>query len=287
MRQNHFNASLSKATSVTCNAVLKWKLRFRIKFTMSNGGKQWHAQGEAIIIRRTDVEKVHDYARAHADLRDFLIIRMPIKIGLRTTELTTLERDDINFKTRSFRVLDAKRKRYCLLPLDVMTLQLMENLMDTQAGKFIFHRKTWTVHRQNKPLTRNAVWSITSQIGLEAGVEGYNPRMGRHYFACKWVEDMKKPGSSKTEADLRAILRHKNPLSLTFYLAKLRFFEDLQKAYHEMQEPYIDTQELSDFYREHCQKCEREPTCKFVDQVSASPWASGCRFYTPKKEVII
>lgn len=280
MSQNHFNCTLSPSTVTKsrCTAIVKWQMRATIKFTMTNGG--WQGRGEAIIIRRADVERAHDYARSHCKLRDYLLIRLPMKIGLRTTEICTLTIENINFESCNFNVLDSKNKRFYPLPLDVLTLQFIKDLINDRAEGNVFIREdSWKIKRQNKPLSRVAVWHQIHKIGLEAGVERLSPRLLRHYFAAHWVYV-----EHKSKQTLQTILRHKNPLTTEFYLARLSFFEDMEKEYRRTRQPYINTREVSDFYREHCSKCEREQTCKFVDQVSSSPWASGCRFYKPKKE---
>jgi len=259
---------------------------------MTNGGGrgEWHGKGEAIVIRRSDIEHVHDFARVHCKLRDFLLIRVPMKIGLRTTEITTLNIEDIDFSTRSFRVLDSKKKRFYPLPLDVLTLQYIQDLIGDRAEGTVFAREdNPEIARQYKPMSRTAIWYLIHGIGLAAGVKGMNPRILRHYFACKWVQDMKKPGSKKTMVGLQRTLRHANIATTMFYTVRLTFQEDIEDEYHDMQEPYIvrggiQTRATSQFYRDYCSKCEREPTCKYVDQVGANAWASGCRFYKQKKE---
>lgn len=279
VKSEHFKSSLSTVTKSRSIAIVKWTVRATIKFAMTNGG--WHARGEAIIVRRTDVEHVHDYARVHCKLRDFLLVRLPMKIGLRTTEIGTLTIEDIDFESRSFEVLDSKKKRMFPLPLDVLTLQFIKDLIGDKTEGPVFTRETWKM-RQNMPLTRGAVWHMIHKIGLEAGVQGFSPRLLRHYFAAHWIYV-----EHKSKQTLQTILRHTNPLTTEFYLARLSFFEDMEKEYRRTREPYIDTREVSDFYREHCAKCDRLPTCKYVDQVSGSPWASGCRFYKPKKKELI
>jgi integrase len=299
MSQNHFNRSLSQTQTSHSNKRVKWTFRVRkeihleVTETLPNGGgrQHWHGKGEAIVIRRADVEHVHDYARVNRKLRDFLLIRLPMKIGLRTTEIITLNIEDIDFETFHIQVLDSKKKQFDTLSLDGITLQLMKDLIgDRTEGPAFPREDNRRIRAQHKPLSRVAVWYLFHEIGLAAGVKGFNPRICRHYFACKWIKDMKKPGSKKTIVGLQRTLRHANIATTTFYTARLVFQEDLDEEYHDMQEPYIahaETHATSQFYRDFCSKCEREPTCKYVDQVASSPWASGCRFYKPKKEMII
>jgi len=250
--------------------------------------KEWMNHGTPIVIRRSDVVKVHDYARTHCKLRDYLLVRLPMKIGLRISEITTLNIEDINFGDRSFQVLDSKKKRFFPLPLDMITLQLIKDLIGEREEGTVFTRQDrWRIAKQHKPLSRVAAWYLFHSIGLAAGVEGFSPRICRHYFAAKWHEDMKKQGSKKTLEGLRRILRHTSLTTTTFYLQRLVFFEDIQEQYQEIQEPYIARQEASPFYRKWCSKCRIAPVCKMIDQACASEWATGCKFFVPKQQIKI
>lgn len=284
-------------------AIVKWKIRVTKQFTyakvttMTNGcgGRKWETQGEAIIISRRDVETVYRYARTECDLRDHLMIRLPMKIGLRTHEIATLSIEDINFEDRSFQVLDSKKHRFYPLPLDVLTLQLIKDLTDGLQG-LVFRHKTYKKNI-GKPLTNVAIWKTVRVIGEHAGVKGFHPRVLRHYFVADWHIVQHK----SIEA-LRRILRHKN-LSVTHrYLSRLVFFEDIQKEYEETKNPYMSggipnmpTQsnlpfgapQKTKFYEEFCSRCIHEPMCKFKDQMCGCEAASACRFYKQKKEMII
>jgi len=286
---NKADVTQAKATrTYSFIATVKWYKRGYTSFlssrftTMTNGAgrREWH-KGEAIIIRRADVERAHDHAQTHSQLRDFVIVRVIMKIGLRTTEICTLCVEHIEFSACKFKVLDSKKKRFYPLPLDVLTLQYIKDLVGDKHEGYVFIRQDSTAG-SNSPLSRKAVWQIVREIGEAAGVKNLNPRVLRHYFAAHWVYVDRKP-----KQDLQLFLRHTNPLTTELYLSRLRFAEDLDKIYHEKQSPFADARQLSEFYRKHCATCIHESTCKFVDQVGTSPWASGCRFYKQKKEMIV
>lgn len=168
-----------------------------------NTTKRQYDGGQTIVIRRGDVERVEAYARDHRDLRDYLMIRLPMKIGLRTHEIATLTVEDINFEDRSVRVLDSKKHRFYPLPLDVLTLQLIRDLTEGLQG-LVFRHKTYKKN-EGKPLTNVSIWKTVRVIGEHAGVHGFHPRILRHYFAADWhiVQHKSIEGS-------RRILRHKN-----------------------------------------------------------------------------
>jgi len=303
LSQKHFNRSAStpKHTAYNTIATVKWSIRVKREFhqknseTMANGGGQrkWELQGEAIVISRCDVEKVYQYARVECDLRDHLLIRLPMKIGLRTREIATLTVEDVDFETRMFRVLDSKKHRFYPLPLDVLTLQLIKDLTEGMEG-LVFRHKTYKKNK-DKPLTNVTIWKNIRVIGERAGVQGFHPRILRHYFAANW-----HIVQHKSIEGLRRILRHKN-LSVTHrYLSRLVFFEDIQKEYEETKNPYFEsdmekkpTQQMSmidisnnRFYEEYCRKCIHEETCKFKEQICSCQACLGCRFFKQKKELM-
>lgn len=274
---SHFNLSLSAVQKWRSNQIVKAKLRLTVTFTMSNGGyhrSRWSA--DAIVIRRGDVERVHDYARNHASSRDFLLIRLPMKIGLRTGEICTLRIEDIEFESRSFHVLDSKRKELYPLPLDMLTLQLIHDLIQERLEGYVFTRSTsWKKVKEDLPLSVQEVWHITHKIGEEAGVKGFKPRTLRQYFAAYWLYVKKK-----SLAGLQEILRHKDPATTLVYAAKLRFFEDLQAEYEGVQnQPFVEN--VTRVAESICSRCGNLAFCKFAPLPSC---VESCRYKTLKKE---
>jgi site-specific recombinase XerC len=228
MMENHLKRSLSPIQKWSMNTIVKRKIKLTVSFTMTNGtGHRQNWAGEAIIIRRSDVERVHAYAREHCSLRDFLIVHLPMEIGLRNSEIRTLRRENIHFENRSFEVLDSKKLELFPLPLDMLSLQLIKDLVGDKTEGYVFtHEGSWTNVKHDMPLSRVEIWQIVHEIAEEAGVKNCNPRILRHYFAAHWIFDLK--GNIVV---LQRILRHKNLTVTTIYVSKLSFFEDIQKAY--------------------------------------------------------
>jgi len=185
---------------------------------------QWSGK---VVIRRADIERIHDYARDKCSLRDFLLIRLPMKVGLRTGEIATLQIENINFETRTFQVLDSKKKVLFPLPLDVLTLQLIKDLCGFRTHGYVFRQsRSWKYSKGDKPLTDATIWTVIHNIAREAGVSNFNPRMLRHYFAAHWVRDQ-----NKSVPGLQDILRHESLDSTQVYIGRLSFWEDTQKEY--------------------------------------------------------
>jgi integrase len=240
---------------------------------------KYNWQGDAIIIRRADILHVHDYARQHCCLRDYLLIRVPMKIGLRTGEICSLRIENINFENKTFYVLDSKRKHLYPLPLDVLTLQLIRDLIGSRTEGYVFTRdvysRSWSHKKAENPLHITTVLVTLKKIGMQVGVRGFTPRLLRHYFAAEWHK------AGKSLELLRRILRHKSLAYTQFYLAKLVYFEDMQTEYESLQMgplPPSWMEKTESLAPKICSKCEKLPICKFADQMP--PWATGCEYFT-------
>jgi integrase len=198
-----------------------------------------------------------------------------MKIGLRTGELCTLRIENIDFSSRSFQVLDSKRKELYPLPLDPVTLELIRLLIGKRLQGYVFRqRKTWTCKRAEEPLTPNTVWIRVKTIGEEAGVNNFTPRLLRHFFAAEWDR------SKRSLEVLRRILRHRSLAYTQFYLAKLVYFEDVQSAYDEVTSgPFASDEQNA--HSGPCNDCSIANVCKYLG--SLPDYAVGCR-YKPKME---
>ena len=300
---NQFNSSLSQSAvqKWRSNQIVKQKIKLKITFTMTNGtGHRQNWAGEAIIIRRSDVEHVHDYARQNAYPRDFLIIHIPMKIGLRNSEIRTLKIENIDFENHSFKVLDSKKYELFPLPLDMLSLELIQQLIGERQEGYVFtHQGSWTNVKRDEPLSSVEIWQITHDIALKAGVKGFNPRILRHYFAAHWIFDLK--GNIVV---LQRILRHKNLTVTTIYVSKLSFFEDIQKAYEGIQNSPLVLKEPSETGCDMSQKASSSMPigeqrrllgsgtticdgCGYVGFCKFAPLpqcASECRFKQTKEE---
>jgi len=262
-----------------------WASRFQSPDQNIRSEGWYGTSKKTIVLRRNDIRKVHDYAQENENLRNYLFIRIPLKIGLRTLEISTLKLEHIDFENRTFQVLDSKKKTLFPLPLDMLTLQLIQDLVkDREVGYVFQSRQSWQAHK-SEPISRNLIWYHTRQIGERAGVKGFNPRILRHYFACNWhyVEN-------KNIEMLRRILRHKSLAITHTYLSRLVFFEDLQREFDAVRnEPFAPMFAqskakplLSEFYKQWCSKCANEEICRIIEEMSRSPGATGCKYHTPK-----
>ena len=225
------------------------------------------------VIKRGDIERIHDYARDKCSLRDFLLVRLPMKIGLRTGEIATLCIENINFETRSFMVLDSKKKTLFPLPLDVLTLQLIKDLCGFRTHGYVFRQsRSWKYTHGDKPLTDATIWTVIHNIAKKVGIPNFNPRMLRHYFAAQWARDQQKsvPG-------LQDLLRHESLESTQVYIGRLSFWEDTQKEYDSVRKgPFVESQieegapvQVQGAHAKVCSDCAANQVCKFAAQMPA------------------
>jgi integrase len=193
-----------------------------------------------------------------------------MKIGLRTGEIASFRIENIDFDTRSFRVLDSKQKVLYPLPLDVVTLQLIQDLIWERLEGYVFTRaRSWKHVKEGMPLSVQEIWHIIHAIGLDAGVEGFKPRMLREYFAANWAHTERK-----SLPTLQQILRHKSLETTQVYINKLVFFEDVQREFDGVRNGPLMAESV-------CKGCSVVSVCKYAPLPSC---VEGCRFRQQKKE---
>jgi len=173
------------------------------------------------------------------------------------------------------------------LPLDVLTLELIQELIQGRDEGVVFLHKNWKRKNQGKPLSNVSIWKTTRLIGEHAGVQGFHPRVLRHFFAANWIYVQKKSMES-----LRRILRHKNLRVTHSYLSRLVFFEDVQKEYDEIkagpfiEQPSVSDKSLNPNYQKWCSRCDHEIICKFLPEFCSSKYAATCKYFMVKEQVI-
>jgi integrase len=275
---NHFNPSLSAVKKWRNSEVVKAKLKLTVTFAMTDGQyhrSRWSTQ--ATIIRRTDVEHIHDYAEQNCTPRDYLIVRLPMKVGLRTGEIASFRVENINFDDRSFKVLDSKQKILYPLPLDIITLQLIQDLVRERLEGYVFTRsRSWKHVKSGQPLSVQEIWHIIRKVGLAAGVQGVKPRMFRQYFVANWVLRDKSDSSKKM---LQLMLRHVYSSTTDIYADNMIFPEDLQEAYDRVQGgPFVLGSICNDCSSYPCPSSKNGPLPSCVE---------GCRFKQKREELKI
>jgi integrase len=254
--------------------------------TNGAGHEMFYPSQELVMLRRADFHRLHDYALVHAPLRDFCIIRVPMKCGLRPGEVRCLRWEQVDFKGLTLNVVDSKKYEVFPIPMDVVTADYLRQLQEKVGGHWVFPHdpesgwKRWTTC-----LTDDALDKVVKKWARLAGCQDWK-RMTlyllRHFFAANWVypSNGKRSGNLHT---LSRILRHKSLAYTQVYLSRLVFYEDLQAEYNRFQMgPFAPEQPTNEFFNRFCRFCDHQPTCRFVDEAVSATWAEGCRYFKQK-----
>jgi integrase len=263
--------------------------------TNGAGHEMFMPNQEIIELRRADFLRLHDYALNNASLRDFCIIRVPMKCGLRPGEVRCLRWKQVDFSGLTLNVVDSKKYETFPVPMDPLTADYLGHLKQKLKSNWVFPHdpeshawKHWTTC-----LSYDAFDKIVKKWARLAGCQSWqrmNLYLLRHFFAANWAypADGKRPGNLHA---LSKILRHKSLAYTQVYLSRLVFYEDLQAEYNRLQTgPFVQGSNSSlsatacgnEFFDRWCRICDHQPTCRWIDQAMASPWAEGCRFFKQK-----
>lgn len=283
----HLNLSLSKDKTVLTMAIFKWKLRVKHRTPSAGERRRYVHVYEAkktIVVSISQIEKLHDYTLKNYMLREFLLVRIPMKTGLRSGEVLRLRVNYFDFQNRLMKVYDTKKKvvwQYPL-PVDAVTLDYVQQYIRQErtvygdGTPYLFYSKTWRKGRV-KPLSGFNYRALLRKICSEAGLPYVKPTIFRHYFAVKWVK------AGKSIEGLRRILRHATLLVTHRYLQRLFTLEDLQREYDDVRRlPFETTPSANCEAESLCSHCRFVKICKFAP---LPPVAASCRHYQQKKEV--
>lgn len=250
---------------------------------------------ETIILRRADFLRLHDWALNNAPLRDFCIIRVPSRCGLRPGEVQQLRWSQIDFDHLTMNVVDSKNGKTYPIPMDPVTADYLHQLRREIGSDWVFphdpRSNAWKHYTTY--LTYDGLDKIIKKSARRAGCQAWqkmNLYLLRHFFAANWAYplDGKSPGNLHA---LSKILRHKSLAYTQVYLSRLVFYEDIQSEYNRRQTgPFSQREESkaetpicgNEFFDKNCRICEHQPTCRFIDQAMTSPWALSCRYFSPK-----
>jgi integrase len=232
-------------------------------------------EGGPTRISREDVLRVVEYASKQCSLRDYVLIRLLLKTGMRTFETCTLRIEDVDFERCHFNVLDSKSGCLVNVPLDLETVELLRLFIGERREGYVFnHSGTWNYARAEKPWTKGYVWQLVKRIGKQAGVEGLKPRTFRQYFAANWI--YKEKGSIVA---LQCILRHNSLRSTDCYVSKFVFQEDIEAEYRAHMDNVARAVNV-ELLPPVCRDCGNVTICKYIQEINREIWEcmSGCKF---------
>ena len=168
-----------------------------------------------------------------AGIRDAAILECLYATGMRVSELTALQQDNLFFEIGFIRVI-GKGNKERLIPIGEIAQEALEHYMKYVRPEFLNADKPEKadnkifLNQRGGPLTRMSVWNIVKKYTIQAGVQKHvYPHIFRHSFATHLLEG---------GADLRAVqemLGHASILTTEIYTHIDRsFLHQVHKEYH-------------------------------------------------------
>ena len=160
--------------------------------------------------RKTEIQQMLEKADQH-NQRDYLILKILWTTGLRGSELTSLQKKDLEFNEKRIIVRNGKGGKDRVVPIP----QEIKNLLKMWTNN---HNKNDQVFNISNRTLRNIIYRYAEKCNLES-----KPHKWRHSFA---VHCLKNGMDLRT---LQKILGHSSLSTTQIYLDVVA--EDVQKEY--------------------------------------------------------
>lgn len=171
------------------------------------------------VLNPEEVSEIIDIPNRESDagIRNAAVLETLYATGMRVSELTNLELDNLIFEIGFIRVV-GKGKKERLVPVGEMAQSAIEHYIEVVRPKFQSDKnpqkaknKVFLSQRGN-PLSRMSIWNIVNDAAERAGIEkNVYPHIFRHSFATHLLEG---------GADLRAVqemLGHSSIITTEIY----------------------------------------------------------------------
>jgi site-specific recombinase XerD len=181
---------------------------------------RWREAGVPPVPSRPQIERLLGSCdrSSHVGARDFAILILLARLGLRAVEVSRLELDDLRWRAGEIEV-DGKGHERDRLPLPSDVGQALVDhlkLRGRSAGRRVF----LTAHAPTRPLEPSGVRSVVRDACRRAGIEPVAAHRLRHALASELL------GEGASLIDIGQVLRHKHLESTAIYakvdLARLR-----------------------------------------------------------------
>lgn len=171
------------------------------------------------VLSVDEVQRIIDQAdrTRNAGIRDAAILETLYATGMRVSELTGLELDNLFFEIGFIRVI-GKGNKERLVPVGNHAVTSLEHYIESARGRFIYKKnRTKTdnklfLNQRGGPLSRMSIWNIVNKYAAKAEIEkNVYPHIFRHSFATHLLEG---------GADLRAVqemLGHSSIMTTEIY----------------------------------------------------------------------
>ncbi len=156
------------------------------------------------VLTAVEVEKIIDQAdrTEPAGIRDAAILETLYASGMRVSELTSLEMDQLFFEIGFIRVI-GKGNKERLVPVGKHAEKSIEHYLESARDKFLNSKKPEKsknkvfLNQRGGPLSRMSIWNIVNKYAQKTGIKkNVYPHIFRHSFATHLLEG---------GADLRAV----------------------------------------------------------------------------------
>ena len=138
-----------------------------------------------------------------ADRRDYAVILLLARLGLRAGEAARLRLDDINWRAGEIGIR-GKGGQYDVLPLPADAGAAIAAWLRDGRPAVPFREAFTTVTAPTRPLTREAVGWIVRRTCVRAGAEPFGPHRLRHSAACAMI------GAKVPMAGIAQAMRHRS-----------------------------------------------------------------------------
>ena len=166
-------------------------------------------------------------------IRDAALMETLYASGMRVTECTDLELDNLYFEVGFIRVI-GKGNKERLVPVGEIAKSSIEHYLEAARPVFLHPEKPEKsknrvfLNQRGSPISRVSVWKIVTQYSMRAGIKkNVYPHIFRHSFATHLLEG---------GADLRAVqemLGHTSIITTEIYTHVDRtFLQQVHKEFH-------------------------------------------------------
>jgi integrase/recombinase XerD len=142
--------------------------------------------------------------------RDFAILTMLVRLGLRSGEITALELDDVDWHGAEI-IVRGKGNRHERLPLPIDVGRALAAYLRGSRPIAESRRLFLRVRAPHQPLTSSGVFAIVIGAAQKAGL----PPLGAHRLRHTAATELLRAGAPLSE--IRQLLRHRSLLSTAIY----------------------------------------------------------------------
>lgn len=187
------------------------------------------------VLTAHEVEQIIDTAdrTISVGVRDAAILETLYASGMRVSELTELEMDDLYFEIGFIKVI-GKGNKERLVPMGALAQKAVEHYVENARNEFLNRKKPEKsknrvfINQRGGPLSRMSIWNIVNKYAMKAGIEkNVYPHIFRHSFATHLLEG---------GADLRAVqemLGHSSIITTEIYTHVDRsLLHQIHKEFH-------------------------------------------------------